>query len=236
MLSVSTKLQFIFSHLWRINSASLLGILRHAKNKRYIQQYLPNHAVIVEAGAHIGIDTADMAKRWPDATIHAFEPVPELFAKLTKNTKQYPNVKRYPFALSDTNGYATLHISSGASDEASSLLSPKEHLTILPTVAFKTRLRVKTMTLDTWAKKYAIDTVHFMWLDMQGMEYNVLKQSTKIFPKVRLLYTEVNVKENYAGVMIYPQYKAWLIAQGMKPALENIYWKDQGNALFVRPK
>lgn len=229
-----THIKFILSHIVRLNRHSLLGFFRLINNKRLIGTLIPKKAIILEAGAHVGNDTAEMARLWPDATIHAFEPVPHLFSKLTQNTSRYPNVYRYQVALSDTSGFQTLHVSQGASDEASSLLQPKEHVHILPTVTFNKNIQVKTITLDTWAKQNKISHIDFMWLDMQGMEYNVLKKSRTIFPKVRLLYTEVNLKENYTGVTLYKKFKKWLIARGMIPKIENIYWKDQGNALFIR--
>lgn len=234
MPHISSYVQFALSHLSRFNHTSLLGFVQLMQNKSKIGKHLPKNAVILEAGAHKGEDTAEMAKRWPQATIHAFEPVPELFAILTKYTKQYPNVHRYQLALSDKNGSSVLHLSEGTSDASSSLLAPKDHLKIHPTVAFKKQIKVKTMTLDTWAKTYKVSHVDFMWLDMQGMEYKVLKHSKRIFPHSQLLYTEINIKENYTKTTLYPEYKKWLKKSGMTLLSENIYWNDSGNALFVR--
>jgi len=236
MTDLSSGFKFALSQLTRLNHTSMLGFIRLAQNKSRIGKYLPKNAVILEAGAHKGEDTAEMAKRWPHATIHAFEPVPELFAILTKNTKQYPNVHRYQLALSDKNGSSLLHLSEGTSDGSSSLLAPKDHLKIHPTVAFKKQIKVKTMTLDTWAKTYKVTHIDFMWLDMQGMEYRVLVPSKVIFPKTNLLYTEINLKENYKGASLYPEYRKWLTTHGMKPIVENTYWNDMGNSLFIRTK
>ena len=54
-------------------------------SRHSIKQFLPKNPVIVEAGAHIGRDTLKMHAIWPQATIHAFEPVPPLFKQLKKN-------------------------------------------------------------------------------------------------------------------------------------------------------
>lgn len=53
-------------------------------SKEYIAQFLPPNPIIIEAGAHIGRDTKKMARQWPNAHIHAFEPVPALFEILKK--------------------------------------------------------------------------------------------------------------------------------------------------------
>lgn len=56
-------------------------------------EYLPSAPVIVEAGAHVGSDTQAMARRWRAATIHAFEPVPELFELLRTNVMELACVR-----------------------------------------------------------------------------------------------------------------------------------------------
>src|SRR3989304_6137581 len=83
--------------------------------KEIIKQFLPNNAIIVEAGAHIGRDTLKMSLLWPQGTIYAFEPVPELFAQLVERTKEQLNVRCFNIALSTVRGTATLNVSSGAS-------------------------------------------------------------------------------------------------------------------------
>lgn len=112
-------------------------------SKNYISKYLPNNPVIIEAGAHIGLDTCEMAKMWPGAKIFAFEPIPELFQKLVKATSSFPNVKCFQMALGDETGFCNINQSSGASDGSSSLLEPKEHLAHHPEVLFQNQLEVE---------------------------------------------------------------------------------------------
>jgi 2-O-methyltransferase len=202
------------------------------RSKAYLRRFVPKDAVIVEAGAHIGTDTVEMARLWPDVTIHAFEPLPEMFSILRTNTKTYSNVICYPLALSDKNGSALFHVSEGTSDASSSLLPPKEHLKSHPTVTFTKKIKVKTITLDTWAKKYNVQKVDFMWLDMQGAESKVLKASKKILPRVGLIYAEVSLKELYKGVDLYPSFKKWMFSKGFYPQLERLDWSDGGDVLF----
>ena len=230
----SNILKFLWFNIVRLNRSSISGYLLYKRTKSIIGKHLPDNAVIVEAGAHKGTDTAEMAYRWPDAIIHAFEPVPEIYKILTLNTGRYSNVKTYQLALSDRNGFAKFHTSEGTSDESGSLLTPKEHLKIHPTVKFNKEIKVRTIMLDSWAKENNISKVDFMWLDMQGMELKVLKKSKIIFPNVKLLYTEINLKETYKGVDLYSEYKQWLVSNGMTLIFENTYWKDSGNALFIR--
>lgn len=235
-MNISDSVKLLLTQIPRLNRSTLRGFLLLRKNKSYIGTLLPNNPIIVEAGAHTGTDTVDMANRWPNAQIHAFEPVPSLFKILTKNTSHFPNVIRHQLALSDKTGSSTMHISEGSSDASSSLLEPKDHLKIHPTVTFDKEITVKTVTLDKWANDNQIKRIDFMWLDMQGMELRMLKKSRIVFPSVGLLYTEINLTENYSGTSLYPEYKKWLHSHEMELLVENTYWNDMGNALFIRRK
>ena len=199
-------------------------------NKEYIAQFLPKNPVILEAGAHIGTDTIEMLQMWPECTIHAFEPLPKVYTKLIQNTQAFNNVYRYPFALSNNNGLARLYVSSGTSDASSSLLAPKEHLNVHRTVYFEETIEVPTITLDSWATEYKIDYIDFMWLDMQGHEFAMLKASPKILKTVKVIFLEVSYEELYVGTALFPEVKAWLEQQGFKYICELAE-----NALFVRP-
>lgn len=199
----------------------------------YFKQFLPENPVIFEAGAHKGKDTVKLSKIWPEGKIYAFEPVPELYQKLRENTKKLKNVHTYMIALGEISGTNRLYISSGTSDGSSSLLSPKEHLNVYPTVKFDKLLQVKTITLDEWAKTNNINNIDFMWLDLQGMELKVLKSGLTLLKTVKVIYTEAMIVEQYEGQNLYPDIKEWLQDQGFYIEIEK-FFRGSGNILFVR--
>ncbi len=208
-------------------------IITPAITKEFIQPYLPKNPVILEAGAYDGSDTVEMIKLWNPSMIYSFEPVPHLFDAVMRKTSNQPRSKCFKAALSDKNGTATFYVSSTGGDGSSSLLKPKGHLETYPHVQFKHTITVETVTLDDWAERNNVDHVDFMWLDMQGSEYQMLKASTKILPTIKVIYTEVNHCELYEGCGLYPQYKSWLESQGFMAVAEDFdTWS--GNALFVR--
>ncbi len=183
-------------------------------------QNLPSSPVIIEAGAYNGSDTLRMIQQWPNATIHAFEPIPELFEALKEKTANYPTISCYPYALSNQTGTAPFHVSErpekpGIPSQAGSLLTPKERLNHSP-LHFPKTISVPTITLDDWAKKYHIDRVDFLWLDMQGAELSVLKASEKIRTTVQLIFTEVSFIESYQGIPQEQEITGWLTAHGFE--------------------
>ncbi len=55
--------------------------------------------VILDIGANIGAVTAAFVRRWPQARVYAFEPLPENFALLRHNVAQFPQVTALPYGL-----------------------------------------------------------------------------------------------------------------------------------------
>lgn len=207
----------------------------------FIKPYLPNNPIIIEAGAFKGHDTLKLATLWPQGTIHAFEPVPELFAELKQRTQNMPNIHGYQLALSDHNGMAKFHMSEhpkrpGTPSQAGSLLKPKERLKHSP-IYFTGTIEVPTITLDSWAEQNNISHVDFLWLDMQGHELAMLKASPGILKTVRVIHTEVEFIESYENNPTYIDVKSWLESQGFKMIAQD--FDDQvkhffGNAIFVK--
>lgn len=204
-------------------------------SRALIGRYLPSNAVIVDCGAHDGADTIAMARRWRGATLYAFEPVPSIFERLVENTRRYSNIKCYPVAISDLVGKQVMHISGGESDASSSLLEPRVHLQDHPTVVFNESREVSTTTFEAWARAEGLPRVDMFWLDMQGSEMQALAASPELLRTARVVYTEVSMRETYAGVPLYPEFRAWMEQQGFIVALEAIPdgW-DVGNVLFVK--
>ncbi len=48
-------------------------------SKKEMARFLPKDPIIVEAGAHVGLDTIEISRQWPKANRYAFEPVPDVF-------------------------------------------------------------------------------------------------------------------------------------------------------------
>jgi FkbM family methyltransferase len=223
-----TILRDLKGRIARILGAGPFGLLASLKES------LGKRPTIVEAGAHNGLDTVCLARLFKGGTVHAFEPVPELFARLRKRTDAITNTRIYNCALGARSGEATLHLSDGWSDGSSSLLQPTGHLAAHPGVTFARRIQVPCVSLDDWAAANGVDSADLLWLDLQGLEYDVLAASSRVLPTVKAVYTEVSLAEMYEGSRLYPEYRAWLEARGFRVVHEDLRWADMGNVLFVR--
>lgn len=207
----------------------------------HIKPYLPDNPIIVEAGAYKGKETIAIATQLPKAIVHAFEPVPELFAQLKANTAHLSNVHCHQLALSDHTGILKLHLAEhpdrpGIASQGTSALNPKERLSLSPLI-FPKIIEVPAITLDDWAKQQNIDHIDLLWLDLQGFELAVMQSSPRIMATVKTILTEVQFTQAYEGNPEYPQVRSWLEGQGFtmigKDFPDNPTWFS-GNALFMK--
>lgn len=205
---------------------------RHTISKQYIAQFLPENPIIIEAGAHKGIDTLKMHALWPQATIHVFEPVPALYEQLKANTQHITTIHCYPYALSNKNSIQPLYISSGI-DAVSSLLKPTDYFNSNPAITFTTH-SVESITLNTWAQRYHITYIDFMWLDAQGHELEILKGAGDLLQTLTALLTEISVIERYHDNIPYHSLRLWLESYNFSLQAEALGKKGWGNALFIK--
>lgn len=206
-----------------------------------IEQFLPNNPIIVEAGAFDGNDTNKMAQRWPQGTIHAFEPVPEIYERLLKNTTKHNNIVYHPYALSNKNDTELFYISErptkpGIASQAGSLHAPKERLTKSPLI-FPRTMMVNTITLPTWAAHNNIIHIDLLWLDTQGHELAILQAAEQLLPHIRVILAEVSFIESYHNQPLYNDVIQWMTQHGFEHI--GCDFADQtktffGNALFIR--
>lgn len=220
----------------------MVHIIKPHQASEYIAQWLPAHPIIIEAGAFDGTDTKRLAHQWPGGTIHAFEPVPEIFERLTTNTQHLPNVYRYQVALSDHTGTAPFHISEkphkpGVASQAGSLRAPKDRLQYSPLI-FPRNIVVATITLAEWSMHHEIQHIDMLWLDMQGHELNVLKSMpSALLNTVKVVHAEVAFIEAYEGQPTYAIVKEWFEKQGFVEVardFENSTDWFFGNSIFLR--
>lgn len=205
-------------------------------DKDILKKYINEDAIILDAGAFNGSDSIDFAIKFPNSTIYAIEPVTSIYSTLRNNTHSYNNIKCYNVALDDTIGEKELFISSGYSNQSSSLMKPKEHLTIFPTCYFNESETVKTTTINQFIKDENISRIDFMWLDLQGNEMKVLSQAGDILHTTKAIFAEYSLVEFYEGLPLYSEFKNFMMNLGFIEQInENGFnYLGCGNSLFIK--
>ena len=143
--------------------------------------------------------------------IYCFEPDPRAIARFKRTLCDHPEVELFEVALSDSDGETTFYQSSGQKserhaaimpegwDRSGSIRPPKQHLRKHPWVKFDPAIKVKTSTLDSWAENRGLETIDFIWMDVQGAEINVFKGGRDTLNNTRFVYTEYSNQELYEG-------------------------------------
>jgi FkbM family methyltransferase len=156
------------------------------------KKYNMNISGIIHIGGHYGQEIVEYVNNGIQKIV-IFEPLTNNFEILQENIKNInANITLHRIALGNKKGIATMNLSSNEL-QSSSILKPKEHLTLHPNVTFSGTEDVEIRTLDGFNyKKY-----NFINMDVQGYELEVLRGSKKTLEKIDYVYCEVNRGEVY---------------------------------------
>lgn len=131
---------------------------------QYHIELIGKNAVVVDAGANIGIFSVYVASHHLDATIYAFEPTPSTFQILKENTKYYSNIKVFNHGL-------------GEKEETKSIIAGKHcGMNYIGEGGIPTEIK----TIDSLGI-----TMNFLKMDTEGYEGNILKGATETIRKYK---------------------------------------------------
>jgi FkbM family methyltransferase len=197
---------------------------------------------VFEVGSADGRDCLHYTELFPEATVHAFEPVPLSFEKLqAKAFTSQGRVIPCNVAMSNEVGIATFNIAEWP--DASSLLPANQTGSTFDAYnAPKSSIQVNTETIDHYCKTTGIEMIDLLKMDAQGAELSILQGAAQTLQqgRIKLIYAEVNFLEIYQGAGLYHALAAYLETKGFQ--LHNLYGlatnqKGQlawGDAIFIR--
>jgi FkbM family methyltransferase len=167
--------------------------------------------IVFDIGAHIGFFSY-FALQKGAKEVYAFEPNPYVFEILKKHAEMWSDkIKPFEIALYSSNGFQELLIPNP--------------LTLESTLVLKKiggeKVKVKTMTLDSFVKEYNVERVDFIKIDAEGSEREIIKgakETIKRFkPKMAIAaYHLPDDKKVISGLVlsIRDDYKFKLVKKG----------------------
>lgn len=139
--------------------------------------------IVVDAGAAIGEFTVKASIQ--AGFVYAFEPEPENFSMLQKNTEKLHNVKIFNKALSSSSGRKPLYLSKNWGGH--SLIPKQDNRTV----------EVDTVRLDD-----VVDRADFLKVDVEASELDVFKGATKLLQNCHpFIAIEIHNKEIFQNVL-----------------------------------
>ncbi len=166
---------------------------------------------ILDIGCNRGGHSLWFLEMFESPNIFCFEPDPRAIRRFKNGVGQRSNIHLFEMALSDRIGEITFYQSGGQRNEkvakimpegwdlSGSIRKPKDHLLVDPLVTFDQTITVKTTTLDAWCAEHGIETIDFIWMDVQGAELDVFRGGNNMLSKTRFIYTEYSNRELYEG-------------------------------------
>jgi FkbM family methyltransferase len=180
---------------------------------KFLSKTLPKISapVIFELGLHRGVDTERIFNLCTSPEYHGFEPDPRNISAFKKKDI-YTKITFVEKAVANYDGNGTLNQSSGTPEHhnrqnnaSSSLHKPKEHLKRWPWVKFETQVEAPVCKLDTYCDTNSINSIDFIWCDIQGGEYYMILGAQKILRKTKYIFMEYEDTALYEGHKMLPQ-------------------------------
>ena len=167
--------------------------------------------------------------------IYYFEPFSENYRNLLINTRNESHY--YNVALGSEHKTAYLNVERVNGGQSCSILEPKRHLTMYPSITFDGKELVYVETLDSIldpsiSKEFA--KVNFLNMDVQGYELEVLKGSEETLHRIDYILTEINIDEMYKDCVKFEELKSFLSDRGFMMIEADLQYVSWGDALFVR--
>ena len=168
------KLPQSFADLRRVSAMRAQKIARRLGGLPHPKHFYPQLAqmrswsgddVIFDIGANDGRTVATLMNLLPAPRIFAFEPVAATFDILRRQTARWPNVVAHPFAMGAQAGRAEIHLHD---------LSVMNSFVTAPGQGGRTE-SVEIRTVDGVMDDLGIDRIHFLKVDTEGFELDVLR-------------------------------------------------------------
>jgi len=200
--------------------------------------------IILDIGANVGRESERWHRGFPRARIHAFEPVPDTFARLAKRFAAHPHITTWNLAVGDTAGRLPMRIFSAGETNSLLPMSPNASEFVgRDGVVERGIVEIEVTTVDRFAAAHQIDAIDVLKSDTQGYELHVLRGAADLIARGRIgaLVLELNFVPHYDGQALFPEVYEHLNARGFRlvglyqPSRNRVYALNWCDALFINP-
>jgi FkbM family methyltransferase len=219
-------------------AAGLFGLeIKRLRSERWLTRF-PIRTVI-DVGANTGQFALVARRLFPEALIHAFEPLPDCLWQMTQLFRSDTRFRAHGCALGERDGVITFH-QSDFSPSSSVLDMDPAHRRLVPPSAHSKEITVPIRRLDDALAGELLEPEIFLKLDVQGYEDRVLDGAVEVLKQARIVQTEVLFEHLYRGQAEFTDIYDRLTSAGFTflGNSEQITTKDGrilwADALFVR--
>jgi FkbM family methyltransferase len=194
---------------------------------------------IIDGGANAGQFARAALMTYPDATLVAFEPLPDIANTLAKNLSDLGRATVVVSALGRESGTLTFH-RNAYSLSSSALPLHDNHKAAFPKAIESETVEVPVGRIDDLLEPFTLEAPSLLKLDLQGFEIPALDGAPDTLAMVDYVLVETAFKPLYQGEALFPELHAYLKDRGFRflRPLDVLEDPDgtivQMDALFVR--
>ena len=148
--------------------------------RQLLKRILPVGAVVVDAGANIGIYSEFLSRCvGPTGAVHSFEPSPDNFERLHAATRNLPNLRLSQAAVGEHSGNSELYLSDKLNVDHRAYMADGDSRRTVP---------IELVALDDYFKPG--ERVDLIKMDIQGYELHALRGANRVLednPDIKLL-------------------------------------------------
>jgi FkbM family methyltransferase len=138
--------------------------------RELLKQVLFRGAIVVDAGANIGIYSEFLSRCvGPTGIVHSFEPSPDNFGRLRAATRKLSNVRISQVAVGEQSGHSELYLSN---------MLNVDHRTYVTDGDSRHTVQIEMIALDDYFKPG--ERVDLIKMDIQGYEFHALRGAKRV--------------------------------------------------------
>lgn len=180
------ELDFFGKKITVPDSGSFLGVYQEMFVEEIYKFVSKNNApLIIDCGSNIGLSVIYFKQQYPSAKIIAFEADPQICATLSHNIKEFnlTDVEIHAKAIWTKDGFIEFQTEGGASGMITQDKSSDENTIRIPSVRLKSLLE-------------QFDIIDFLKIDIEGAEYDVIKDCADKLHKAQNIFIEYHSMED----------------------------------------
>lgn len=198
-----------------------------------IEKFIAPGNIVFDIGAYIGLWTKRLLKTYSNSNIkvHLFEPIPSIYIKLIQNLDYYlgtemiiPNncgigskeEARILYYYEDAPSWSTFYRRFEVENQYN--LNPPKEIPVL------------TTTLDNYSRRTGIKHIHFLKIDVEGGELDVLHGAQKLLKRGRIDY----IQFEYGGTFLDAGITLKQVFEYLKQFKYEIFRISKGNLNYLK--
>jgi FkbM family methyltransferase len=168
---------------------------------------------VFDVGANKGDMALYFSTAFPNAKIHAFEPISSTFQLLVNACKQVPNIQPVQLGFAEEPGLVKVYLQSdhGLNSINSNVNKPDEK----NLGKFE---EIRLDTLDAYCKREGISSIDLLKTDAEGLDLSIIKGAEELIKagKVSYIMAEVGFSEDNLRNTFFEALRSYLYNYGYK--------------------